>query len=69
MTNRPTPPVCDERERPVEEIEAGWKFREGLVLRADAEGFGAPLWHGWAIMAAFFAGIDHAKAAPPSRRR
>lgn len=42
---------------PLELLEAGNKFRDSLVERADAEGQGhAPLWYGWAIMDAFIAG-------------
>lgn len=52
-------------DRPIEEIRAGWEFREKLISRADAStGGGAPLWHGWAIMDAFLAGIDHGRANP-----
>lgn len=51
-------------DRPVEEILAGNAFRDTLVPRADSDSYGAPLWHGWAIMDAFLAGIDHARKAP-----
>lgn len=49
-------------DRPIEDIEAGWAFRESLVHRADVRNRHAPLWHGWAIMEAFLAGIDYARA-------
>lgn len=49
-------------DRPKEEIHAGFAFRERLVHRADAYAGHAPLWHGWAIMEAFLAGIDYARA-------
>lgn len=49
-------------DRPREEIQAGWDFRESLVHRADAYAGHAPLWHGWALMEAFLAGIDYARA-------
>lgn len=48
-------------ERPIEELEAGNAFRDTLVKRADAWDGIAPLWHGWAIMDAFLAGIDYAR--------
>lgn len=41
---------------------AGNAFRDTLVPRADSDSHGAPLWHGWAIMDAFLAGIDHARS-------
>lgn len=47
-------------ERPIEEIEAGDAFVKSLVPRADASN-PYPLWHGWAIMDAFLAGIDYAR--------
>ena len=46
-----------------EEIQAGYNFRESLVQRADAHAGHAPLWHGWALMDAFLAGIDYARAS------
>ena len=49
--------------RPIEELQAGDAFREQLVPRADSDFHGAPLWHGWAIMDAFLAGIDYARRA------
>lgn len=48
-------------ERPIEELMAGEAFRNSLVHRADADNHGAPLWHGWALMDAFLAGIDYAR--------
>lgn len=48
-------------ERPIEEIQAGDDFRKGLIEKADSTHHGAPLWYGWALMAAFLAGIDYAR--------
>jgi hypothetical protein len=48
-------------DRPIEELEAGNNFRNSLVGRADGRRGCAPLWHGWAIMDAFLAGIDYAQ--------
>lgn len=48
-------------DRPIEELQAGNAFRDQLVPRADSDHHGAPLWHGWAIMDAFLAGIDYAR--------
>jgi hypothetical protein len=49
--------------RPIEELQAGNAFRDTLVSRADGFANGhAPLWHGWALMDAFLAGIDYARA-------
>lgn len=45
-------------DRPIEELRAGNDFRDKLVAKADADRSGAPLWHGWALMDAFLAGID-----------
>jgi hypothetical protein len=45
-------------DRPIEELVAGNAFRDSLVRRADSDFSGAPLWHGWALMDAFLAGID-----------
>lgn len=50
-----------ETERPLEELQAGNEFRKSLCPRADAAKDGSPLWHGWAIMDAFLAGIDYAR--------
>lgn len=49
-------------DRPIEELQAGDKFRDGLKSRADSERHGCPLWHGWAIMDAFLAGIDYQRS-------
>jgi len=49
-------------ERPIEELRAGDEFRLGLMNLADSWVGSAPLWHGWAIMDAFLAGIDYQKA-------
>lgn len=48
-------------DRPIEEIQAGDAFRMSLVPRCDMIRVGAPLWHGWALMDAFLAGIDYAR--------
>ena len=48
-------------DRPIEELQAGDAFRASIVDRADAYSGHAPLWHGWAIMDAFLAGIDYAR--------
>jgi hypothetical protein len=46
--------------RPIEELQAGNAFRETLIPRADDKA--NLMWHGWAIMDAFLAGIDWARA-------
>lgn len=51
----------DMKDRPIEDLQAGDEFRRGLLERADGNRGGAPLWHGWAIMDAFLAGIDHGR--------
>lgn len=52
-------------ERPIKELQAGNAFRDTLVPKADAYANGhAPLWHGWAIMDAFLAGIDWGRNQP-----
>ena len=43
-------------------ILAGNDFRESVLEKADAWKGTAPLWHGWAIMDAFLAGIEWARA-------
>ncbi len=48
-------------ERPIEELQAGDEFRRALKPKADADNMGAPLWHGWALMDAFLAGVDWAR--------
>jgi len=45
-------------ERPMEQFRAGDAFIQTIVPKADADNRGAPLWHGWAIMDGFLAGID-----------
>lgn len=52
-------------ERPIEDLEAGNAFRDSLCARADAYAGEYPLWHGWAIMDAFLAGIDYARSKEP----
>ncbi len=50
------------RQRPIEELEAATAFRDQLVPRADEHAHGTyPLWHGWAIVEAFLAGVDHSR--------
>jgi hypothetical protein len=51
------------KDRPIEDLLAGDDFRRSLKPRADAWRGAAPLWHGWAVMDAFLAGIDHARKA------
>lgn len=53
------------QDRPIEDLQAGDAFRSALVPKADARRDGAPLWHGWALMDAFLAGIDYARAQKP----
>ena len=48
-------------DRPIEELKAGEAFRSSLICRADGWHSHAPLWHGWALMDAFLAGIDYAR--------
>lgn len=48
-------------DRPIEELQAGAEFIQTLLARADGDRGGAPLWHGWAVMDAFLAGIDYAR--------
>lgn len=57
----------DFKDRPIEDLEAGDAFRKSLLDRADGSRDGAPLWHGWALMDAFLAGLDHARAQPEKR--
>jgi hypothetical protein len=47
--------------RPMEQFVAGDAFIKTLVSKADADNRGAPLWHGWAVMDGFLAGIDWQK--------
>lgn len=54
-------------ETPKEWVDAGWRFREELVPRADSWLGHAPLWHGWAIMDAFIEGIKWAKEHPEAQ--
>jgi len=56
--------MTERQKRPYSEIVAGDLYRSMLVPRADIKAdanHGAPLWHGWAIMDAFLAGIDYAR--------
>lgn len=52
------------RPRTVEELLAGDEFRSSLIPNADSESCGALLWHGWALMDSFLAGIDWARKNP-----
>jgi hypothetical protein len=54
-------------DRPIEELEAGHEFRETLIPRADDQA--NLMWHGWAIMDAFLAGIDWARKQQSSDTR
>lgn len=46
----------------IEDLKAGDAFRDTLLDRADGYDEGeAPMWFGWAIMAAFLAGAEHAR--------
>lgn len=47
--------------RPIKDLKAGEQFRQSMVPKSDASDQGAPLWHGWVIMDAFLAGMDHAR--------
>jgi len=51
----------DPKDRPIEDIQAGDEFRKSLIKLADDWKGPAPLWHGWALMDAFLAGIDYAQ--------
>jgi hypothetical protein len=55
-------------DRPIEELQAGDEFRWTLVDQAVANHIGAPLWHGWALMDAFLAGIDWARKHDKDQR-
>lgn len=57
----------DQKERPIEDLQAANAFRQTLLERADGNRGGAPLWHGWAIFDAFLAGLDHARAVDASK--
>lgn len=54
----------DPKERPIEDLLAGDAFRKTLLPLANGSRMDAPLWHGWALMDAFLAGLDHARATP-----
>ena len=47
-----------------EELKAAETLRSSLIAKADADKSGAPLWHGWAIIEAFLAGIEHVRTEP-----
>jgi hypothetical protein len=57
----------DMKDRPIEDLQAGDAFRNSLLDRADAAKDGAPLWRGWALMDAFLAGLDQARAEQEKR--
>ena len=68
----------DLKNKPIEDLQAGDAFRSTLINKADGWDRNAPLWHGWAIMDAFLAGVDYSagkkrrprrKTAPGSRKR
>jgi hypothetical protein len=48
-------------DRPIEDIKAGNDYRDSIINAADSWKHDAPLWHGWAIMDAFLAGVDFAR--------
>lgn len=50
-------------DRPIEELQAAMSFVETMVPRADDHDFNGvyPLWYGWALQDAFWAGIDWAR--------
>lgn len=48
-------------DRSADELNAGESFRQSLVPRADEIRHSAPLWHGWALMEAFLAGVDYGR--------
>lgn len=50
----------DLKERQLEELEAADLHVRMQVPRADSFNGHAPLWHGWALTDAFFAGVDWA---------
>lgn len=52
--------------RPSEDLEAGHWFRHNLLPRADVHG-PYPLWHGWALMEAFLAGVNWGRTHTPAR--
>lgn len=47
--------------RTIEELKAADDFRQSLLDMADEHRGVAPLWHGWAIVDAFLAGMDYAR--------
>ena len=49
----------------LDDVIAGNAFRNTLLPRADANTSGFPLWHGWAIMDAFLAGIEYSRNQKP----
>lgn len=56
--------MIQDKDWPIQDLDAADKFRNTLVEKADADLAGAPLWHGWAIMEAFLAGIEYASQGP-----
>jgi hypothetical protein len=51
-----------EDKTPIKILIAGDEFRKSLIGRADAHHGPAPLWYGWALMDAFKAGVEWARA-------
>ena len=52
--------------RPFEELAAGNNYRNSMIEKADGVApSGAVMWHGWALMDAFLAGVDYARSATP----
>jgi hypothetical protein len=56
------------QDRPIEELQAGDEFRRSLIPKADGEKVGAYLWHGWALMDSFLAGVDWARKQNERKR-
>lgn len=53
----------DMKDRTIEELRAGDDFRRSLLAQKDGMRGDAPLWHGWALMDAFLAGVDYGRSA------
>ncbi|MCK1389016.1 hypothetical protein [Bradyrhizobium sp. 21] len=51
--------MTNSKERSIEEINASFAFLQTLVDHADAFEGEVPLWRGWALLEAFFAGIAY----------
>ena len=48
--------------RIIKDIVAGDQFRKSIIPRADHMDGPRPMFYGWAVMDAFLAGIDYARA-------